>query len=178
MEPISSNITTIIGLGNPGPRYDYTRHNAGFMMVDSLAEKYNGTWQEKGNMAIAEIVIGDKKILLVKPLTFMNDSGDVMAALAKKGVKANNILVVHDELEKSFGKINFKVGGSHRGHNGLRSIISKIGPDFLRLRFGIGRPNDRSQVSDYVLDQFEQTPQEVAQQVNNAVEMIEQFLQK
>lgn len=177
MESISGkNIRAIIGLGNPGERFDFTRHNVGFMIVDALAQKYDGTWHQKGNMALAEIFIGDKKLLLVKPLTFMNESGAIMSALSKKGIAPSEILVVHDELEKPFGKINVKVGGSHRGHNGLRSIISAIGPDFLRLRFGIGRPENKADVSDYVLARFDQTPQEVASQVANAITMIENII--
>lgn len=173
MNNSDKKITTIVGLGNPGPRFNNTRHNAGFMVVDALADKYGGQWHEKGNMALAEIVVGDAKLFLVKPLTFMNDSGAILPALAKKGVTASAILVVHDELEKPFGTLAIKEGGSHRGHNGLRSIMAAIGPDFLRLRFGIGRPEDKSLVNDYVLGRFSEKKEDVAKQVDAAVKMIE-----
>jgi PTH1 family peptidyl-tRNA hydrolase len=169
-------ITAIIGLGNPGNRFNFTRHNAGFMVVDALADAHGGIWQEKGNMAVAEIEINNHDLMLVKPLTFMNNSGAIMAALAKRGIKADNILVVHDELEKPFGTLAIKAGGSHRGHNGLRSIIGSIGPDFLRLRFGIGRPEDKNRVGDYVLERFSEKKEDVQRQVDAAVRMIEELV--
>jgi len=167
------NITAIIGLGNPGPKYQHNRHNIGFRVVDALAEKYLGSWGVRDNMERAEIIINTHKVLLVKPQTFMNASGKVIPALLKKGIKPENILVVHDELEKPFGKLAFKVGGSHRGHNGLRSIISICGPDFARLRFGIGRPEHKEDVSGYVLHNFSEDLAEVEQLVDQAVNMIE-----
>jgi PTH1 family peptidyl-tRNA hydrolase len=173
----NNEITTIIGLGNPGSRFATTRHNIGFMVVDALANKYQGIWQEKENMATAPIMVGDKKIMLIKPLTFMNLSGQIFPLLQKKGVKAENILVVHDELEKPFGYVGFRLGGSHRGHNGLRSIIEYIGPDFLRLRFGIGRPADKAEVNDYVISRFNQDQQAIAQQIASAVQLIEEKVQ-
>ncbi len=170
-------ITVIMGLGNPGPRFNFTRHNSGFMIVDALADKYHGNWQYKGDMEYCEIMIGDKKIMLVKPQTYMNESGKVIPALQKKGIKAENILVVHDELEKPFGAIVFKQGGSHRGHNGLRSLISVAGPDFLRLRFGVDRPENKEDVPDYVLHKFSQDPADVALAVDKAVVMIEKLFE-
>lgn len=169
-------ITTIIGLGNPGSRFDFTHHNSGFMIVDTLADKYGGIWQERETMAIAPIMIGDKKIVLIKPLTFMNLSGSIFSSLQKKGITTDTIVVVHDELEKPFGSISFRHGGSHRGHNGIRSIIEAIGPNFLRLRFGIGRPENKAEVSDYVLTRFSQDPQDVAQAIDVAVKMIEDLV--
>jgi PTH1 family peptidyl-tRNA hydrolase len=174
MHNTPKEITAIVGLGNPGPRFERTHHNIGFMIVDALADKYHGSWQEKDKMAIAPITIGDKKLLLIKPLTFMNLSGTIFPALQKKGIKAENIIVVHDELEKPFGYVGFRQGGSHRGHNGLRSIIEFIGPDFLRLRFGIGRPAEKVEVNDYVISQFKQDPQAIAQQIATAVQLIEE----
>ena len=117
------NIKVIIGLGNPGTKYQRTRHNIGFLILDALAEKYNASWHTKDNREVAEIEINGKKIILIKPQTFMNSSGKIIPSLLKQGVKPENILVVHDELEKPFGKVELKIGGSHRGHNGLRSII-------------------------------------------------------
>jgi peptidyl-tRNA hydrolase, PTH1 family len=135
-----NNIKIIIGLGNPGKQYHHNRHNIGFLILDALAEKHNAAWQKKTDRETAEIEVDGEKILLVKPQTFMNNSGKVVPSLLKQGIKAENLLVVHDELEKPFGKIELKTGGSHKGHNGLRSIIEFCGADFHRLRFGIGRP--------------------------------------
>ena len=175
-EITSLPITVIIGLGNPGQRYYYTRHSIGFRIVDELARKYGGVWKNKKEMEIAEVLIDGKRIRLIKPEMFMNDSGKVIPFLQKRGVKSENILVVHDELEKPFGTLAFKIGGSHRGHNGLRSIIAVCGPDFARLRFGIGRPESRDEVGDYVLQNFAQDSEAVEQGIDQAVTMIEQSL--
>lgn len=168
-----SEIKAIIGLGNPGPRFTFTRHNAGFLVLDALADRYFGTWQEKGPMQVCEIQINGRKLTLVKPQTFMNDSGKVMPLLAKQGIKPEHIVVVHDELEKPFGSLAIKEGGSHRGHNGLRSIIAHSGPDFKRLRFGIGRPERKEDVSNYVLQRFDAPESAVYEQIDEAVAMIE-----
>jgi len=171
-------ITVIIGLGNPGQQYYYTRHSIGFRVLDELASKYSGVWESKKNMKIVKIVIHGKQIVLVKPETFMNDSGKVIPFLQQQGIKPENILVVHDELEKPFSALAFKIGGSHRGHNGLRSIISVCGPDFARLRFGIGRPESKNEVGSYVLQNFVHDLKEVEQGVGQAVTMIEQLFEK
>lgn len=171
-----NEIKAVIGLGNPGPRFSFTRHNAGFLVLDALAERYYGTWKEKGPMEIADITIADKRLVLVKPQTFMNESGKVIPLLSKQGIKPENILVVHDELEKPFGTLALKEGGSHRGHNGLRSIIAASGPDFQRLRFGIGRPEEKEDVSNYVLQKFDVPESQVHEQVDQAVDMIERAL--
>ncbi len=99
------NIKAIIGLGNPGNRYYATRHNIGFRIVDALCTKYGGNWKAQDSMEVAHVVIGDKKILLIKPQTYMNESGRIIPALTKQGIKAENIVVVHDELELPFGSI-------------------------------------------------------------------------
>ena len=153
-------IKAIIGLGNPGPRFVKHRHNIGFRVVDALVDRCGGSWKETGNMLLAQIEINGKPVLVIKPNTFMNSSGEVFPYLAKKGIKAENILVVHDELEKPFGSMAFKLGGSHRGHNGLRSLIDAAGADFARLRFGIGRPERKEDVPEYVLSNFDQDEQE------------------
>ncbi len=176
-EKIENSIRAIIGLGNPGPRFAFTRHNAGFLVIDELADRYHGSWQEKDNFTCAEIVMGDKKIILVKPLTFMNESGRVIPFLQKKGIKPEETLVIHDELEKPLGKLAIKRGGSHRGHNGLRSIITAYGLEFLRLRFGIGRPERKEDVPDYVLAPFDVPRNEVLEKVNEAVAMIENLFE-
>ena len=170
-------IKAIIGLGNPGPKFYNHRHNIGFRVLDALAKKYDASWQKKNNMELAEINVDDKNILLIKPQTFMNSSGQVIPFLQKKGIKPENILVVHDELEKPFGKLIIKQGGSARGHNGLRSLIAVCGPEFYRLRFGIGRPAEKAEVPDYVLSNFDQEATEVETHIEQVVQMIQEFLQ-
>lgn len=166
----------IIGLGNPGKQYHYNRHNIGFLVLDALAEKHNASWHKKGDYEYAEIEINGEKIILVKPQTFMNSSGKIIPGLLKQGIKAENLLVVHDELEKPFGVIQFRTGGSHRGHNGLRSIMQFCGPDFMRLRFGVGRPEKKEEVAQYVLSNFDTRSEELENLINNAVDMIEKEL--
>ena len=147
-------IKAIIGLGNPGNKFFHTRHNIGFRILDAIAGRLHVSWGSNDLMDYAETFMGDTgKIILIKPKTFMNSSGKVIPFLTKKGIKPEEILVVHDELEKPFGNIGIKLGGSAKGHNGLRSIIGVIGKDFWRARFGIGRPENQD-VSDYVLDRF------------------------
>ncbi len=166
------SIKAIIGLGNPGAKYHHNRHNIGFLVLDALAEKYNSGWQKKTDQEVAECIINGQKIILIKPQTFMNSSGKIIPSLAKQGIKAENILVVHDELEKPFASLAIKTGGSHRGHNGLRSIIEACGAEFHRLRFGIGRPENKEDVPDYVLSNFSKN--EIIQPIiDQAIEMIE-----
>jgi len=173
------SIKAIIGLGNPGQSYYQQRHSIGFRVLDELARKCDVTWQTKGNLVYAEITSASgAKVILVKPLTFMNSSGQVMPFLQKQGVAADTLLVVHDELELPFGKLAFKTGGSAKGHNGLKSIIVACGAEFHRLRFGIGRPVDREQVPDYVLKPFSEKSDEVDRLIDEAVVMIEELLAK
>lgn len=173
-EPLNV-IKAIIGLGNPGPRFYYTRHSIGFRVVDLLAERYQGTWHNRDEMEIAEIEIRENKIILIKPQTFMNASGRVIPFLQKKGIKPEQILVVHDDLEKPFGSLSIKMGGSARGHNGVKSIIDVLGPDFLRLRFGIGRPAERDEVPNYVLQKFDESSDELINFIEQAAVLIEQL---
>jgi PTH1 family peptidyl-tRNA hydrolase len=168
-------IKIIIGLGNPGTKYHYNRHNIGFLVLDALADKYLASWQKKQNYEAAEIEMNGEKILLIKPQTFMNDSGKVIPSLLKQDLTANNLLVVHDELEKSFGKVEFKTGGSHRGHNGLRSIIAACGAEFHRLRCGIGRPENKEDVPDYVLSNFSKN-ENIDPVIEQAIEIIEKMI--
>ncbi len=169
-------IKAIIGLGNPGPRYYKTRHSIGFRILDELAHRYALSWHDKENMEYTELFINNQKIWLIKPQTFMNTSGKVIPFLLKKGIKAENILVVHDELELPFSNLKFKVSGSHKGHNGLKSIIGVCGPDFMRLRFGIGRPERKEDVGTYVLQLFDESENDVLLNVNKATDMIEELL--
>jgi len=166
-------IKAIIGLGNPGNNYYHNRHNIGFRVVDALADKYQGNWRKNQDMEIAEISLDGAQVLLIKPQIFMNSSGKVVPYLLKKGIKADNILVVHDELELPFGQIKMKKGGSAKGHNGLKSIIGVCGDSFERLRIGIGRPEQREHVPDYVLQNFTEAANTINVIIEKAVEMIE-----
>jgi PTH1 family peptidyl-tRNA hydrolase len=151
---MASGISLIAGLGNPGPRYADTRHNAGFWFVDALAVRHSCSWQStprfKGE--VAEVVINGQRIRLIKPLDFMNNSGSSVAAISSYyRIEPAQMLVVHDELDLSPGKLKLKQGGGAAGHNGLRDISRLIGPDYLRLRLGIGHPGQQKEVVNYVL---------------------------
>ena len=168
----------LIGLGNPDTKFMDTRHNAGFKVVDAVVASYGGHWQSSQNKQVSTIRINDYPVLVVKPLTYMNNSGDVVPFLKMKGIGPQDILVVHDELEKPPGKSSFKMGGSARGHNGLKSLIERWGPpEFARFRFGIGRPEFKEQVPQYVLQRFDD-PEKVEQQIYDAVTLIEQLYMK
>ncbi len=148
-------LKVIVGLGNPGQQYARTRHNAGFWFVDELALRFTQAWQneKKFKAQIAQIICAGQKVILVKPDTFMNLSGLSVAELVNYyQLKPESILVVHDELDLLPGQGRLKVGGGHAGHNGLRDIIAKLGENgFNRLRLGIGRPQGKMAVADYVL---------------------------
>lgn len=163
----------ILGLGNPGSKFENTRHNIGFKVLDTLAQKYGAEFKEQGDMELARLFIYEKPVLLIKPQTFMNNSGAVMPYLRKQGIEPDDILVVHDELEMPFGKIAIRLGGSARGHNGLRSIIAACGEKFYRLRFGIGRPERKEDVGNFVLQKFNENPAELAQYIDQSVQLIE-----
>jgi PTH1 family peptidyl-tRNA hydrolase len=150
----------IIGLGNPGSRFTYTRHNIGFLYVEYVARSFGAVWKSGPQCEIATITHGDHQILLVKPQTLMNNSGAVWGFLAKKGIKPEQLIVVHDELEKKVGTFQVRLGGSARGHNGLRSLIAACGEQFWRIRLGVDRPADKNTVADYVLEKFPHEQQE------------------
>jgi peptidyl-tRNA hydrolase, PTH1 family len=144
------------GLGNPGPRYEKNRHNIGYMAVDAIADAHAfSPWRGKFSGQISEGRLGLEKILLLKPGTFMNLSGDaVQAAMAFYKLVPEDLTVFHDELDLSPGRVRVKTGGGHAGHNGLRSITTHVGPDFHRIRLGIGHPGNKNLVSNYVLGDF------------------------
>lgn len=167
-------IKVIVGLGNPGPKFENTRHNVGFAIIDKLAENNNLSWQQKDNYLEADF----NGMMLIKPLTFMNLSGQALTQLHKKGILPEEILVIHDELELPFGQIKIKKGGSHKGHNGLRSIIEKIGPDFYRLRFGISKPTNRDDVPNYVLEKFNSSEKvQIPELIEKSISNISNLLQ-
>jgi PTH1 family peptidyl-tRNA hydrolase len=150
----------VVGLGNPGRDYRKTRHNAGFMVVDEVARRHQLTWTP-GPAQLAESFVvkrfGETPLLLAKPLTFMNRSGDVVAGLARYfDVPASELLVVVDEVALPLGRLRVRRSGSAGGHNGLKSIIERLGTDqFPRLRVGVGRGDARRDLADHVLSKFE-----------------------
>jgi PTH1 family peptidyl-tRNA hydrolase len=144
----------IIGLGNPGSQYELTRHNAGFRVVDRLAAQQGWTWERRGRAMLANGNIGSEKVVLIKPLTYMNNSGEVVGELVRwYKVQPEDILVVYDELDLPVGKIRLQSHRSAGGHNGLGSVIQHLHTNqFPRLRIGIGRPsNNHIETTDYVL---------------------------
>jgi len=147
----------VVGLGNPGPDYSDTRHNVGFGVVELLAGRAGGRFSKhRTNADVLEGRLTGRRVVLAKPRTYMNVSGGPVAGLAKYfSVPAEDVLVVHDDLDLAFGVIRLKRGGGEGGHNGLRSISSSIGTrDYLRVRFGIGRPPGRQDPADFVLKRF------------------------
>jgi PTH1 family peptidyl-tRNA hydrolase len=159
------NIKLVLGLGNPGFKYSLTRHNIGFEILDAVAEKLAFGFQRKEQFALGAFVASSaRQVRFVKPQTFMNNSGQVLPYFLKGGVMANQILVIHDELEKPLSNLALKFSGSARGHNGLKSIIDMVGKDFWRLQFGVGRPVDKTAVADFVLAKFLPTEAGLMQQ--------------
>ncbi len=145
-----------VGLGNPGAKYARNRHNIGFMAVEAIADAHGfGPWRSRFKGVVAEGRLGSEKVLLLKPETYMNLSGEaVQAALAFYKLAPADLVVFHDELDLAPGKVRVKTGGGTAGHNGLRSIGGQIGPDFMRVRLGIGHPGDKARVTGYVLGDF------------------------
>jgi PTH1 family peptidyl-tRNA hydrolase len=145
-----------VGLGNPGAKYAGNRHNIGFMALDRIAADHGfGPWRKAFKGLLAEGRLGDEKLLLLKPETFMNLSGEaVQAALAFHKLTLADVTVFHDELDLAPGKMRLKQGGGHAGHNGLRSIHAHLGADYGRVRLGIGHPGHKDAVAHYVLHDF------------------------
>jgi PTH1 family peptidyl-tRNA hydrolase len=149
-----ADIRLIVGLGNPGANYHSTRHNAGFWLLDEIAREYSTSLRGETRFHgdAGKIHVANKDIHLLKPSTFMNRSGQAVAALSRYfKIDVEQILVLHDELDLEPGDNRLKKSGGHGGHNGLRDIINHVGKDFFRLRIGIGHPGDRNQVVNYVL---------------------------
>jgi peptidyl-tRNA hydrolase, PTH1 family len=149
-------VKLFVGLGNPGAQYARNRHNIGFLAADAIAARHGfGPWRSKFQGEIAEGRLGTEKVLLLKPGTFMNLSGDSVRAAAQfYKVAPEDIVAFHDELDLAPGRVRVKTGGGHAGHNGLRSIAAHLGPDFVRVRLGIGHPGDKRRVTAYVLGDF------------------------
>lgn len=148
-----------VGLGNPGAKYASNRHNIGFMAMDRLAADHGvAPWRARFRGEMTEARFGSERVLLLKPMTFMNLSGESVAeALRFFKLETDALIVFHDELDLAPGRLKWKQGGGHAGHNGLRSIHQHLGPDYARVRIGIGHPGDKRLVSNYVLHDFAKT---------------------
>jgi PTH1 family peptidyl-tRNA hydrolase len=168
----------VAGLGNPGREYARNRHNAGHMVVDELARRHGGSWRSKFSAELSELRLGDARVALLKPMTYMNESGrSVGAALRFFKLPPDRLLVVHDEGDFDLGRLQARLGGGLAGHNGLRSVAQALGTqDFLRLRIGVGRPErgDRRPLADYVLSDFapEDDAEEIVARAADAVELV------
>jgi len=175
-------VKLVVGLGNPGEKYRFTKHNVGWMVLDSLSERLGVKFSEsKFKGEISEVRIDNEKVLLLKPTTYMNLSGESVFQVCRFfKIKPEEILVVLDDLDLPVGKIRLRLKGGSGGHKGLESIRRYLGTsDFPRLRVGIGRPEQREQVVDYVLSPFKEDDLEKVQaSIERAVDCIERILSK
>jgi PTH1 family peptidyl-tRNA hydrolase len=168
----------VVGLGNPGPKYALTRHNIGFLTVDLWAEGYGvRNWKEEHRAHTTRLEVGDQTVLLAKPMTFMNLSGEsVQALLHFYKIPIENLIVAHDEIEIPFQALRFHKNRGHAGHNGVKSITEKLGTaDYTRLKLGVGRPpHPEMKVSDYVLQKFSEEEQRgLSDMLNRAGDALE-----
>jgi peptidyl-tRNA hydrolase, PTH1 family len=166
-DPEAGPTVVVVGLGNPGRSYERSRHNAGYLVADELARRHGGYWRAKRKAEAAPVSLGLRDATLLKPTTFMNNSG---AALA--GYGAEGLIVVHDDLDLEAGTVRVKVGGGAGGHRGLRSIIQRLGDDFIRVRIGIGRPPIGVTVTDYVLGRMDAATRYAIPRAADAVEAV------
>jgi len=158
-EEVGASVDLLVaGLGNPGSEHARDRHNVGWMVVDELARRHQGSFRGKFRGRLADVRVGDAKLVLLKPETYMNESGaSIQAASSFYKLPPEQVLVVHDDVDLVIGRLQARTGGGLAGHNGLRSIAQRLGSqDFLRLRIGVGRPGrgDPRPVADYVLSGF------------------------
>jgi PTH1 family peptidyl-tRNA hydrolase len=146
----------LVGLGNPGPKYAGNRHNIGFMAVDEIVRRHGfSAWRKRFQGEVSEGSFGAEKVLVLKPMTYMNESGrSVGEAMRFYGIDPADVIVFYDELDLEPGKLRVKLGGGAAGHNGIRSMIAHAGPHFQRVRLGIGHPGDRNMVQPHVLSDF------------------------
>ena len=167
-----------VGLGNPTPNSENNRHNVGFRIIDSINKKFNLSKQKpkfKGLLTTGNI--GNEKVYAIKPLTFMNNSGICIRELIEYfKIEAEDVIVFHDDLDVEFGKIKAKFGGSSAGHNGIASIDKFIGKDYSRVRIGIGKPNRNIEVSDYVLQNFNEDEsfgiEKILKNINDSISIL------
>ncbi len=146
----------LVGLGNPGPKYERNRHNLGFLAVDEIVRRHSfSPFKARFQSLVAEGNLGGEKVLAMKPTTFMNESGRAVGeAMRYYKLDPDDVVIIHDELDLAAGKVRAKQGGGHAGHNGLRSIDAHIGKDYHRLRVGVGHPGDKERVHGHVLSDF------------------------
>lgn len=184
---MASRIELIVGLGNPGSKYESTRHNVGFWFVDALAQSKGVKLRHENKFhgEVGKLDLAGNAVWLLKPMTFMNNSGQAVAALAQfYKIPPQQILVVHDELDIPSGALRVKQGGGHGGHNGLRDIVDRLGSkDFVRLRMGIGHPGVSRDVTNYVLgkptaDERTELEQAIDAALNQLPQLIDGELQK
>jgi peptidyl-tRNA hydrolase, PTH1 family len=161
----------VVGLGNPGSGYSGNRHNIGFMAADAIVRRHGlGRFRNKFHGEIAEGLVAGRRVLVLKPLTYMNDSGrSVLSAATFHKIRPEDILVLHDEIDLAAGKVRVKCGGGHAGHNGLRSIHAHMGPDFRRVRLGVGHPGDKDRVKSHVLRNFAKADDEWLEKLLSAI---------
>ena len=157
----------VVGLGNPGRSYERTRHNAGYLVADELAKRHAGSWRKRKKTEAAIFSLGSTNATLLKPTTYMNNSGSAVS-----DYRPEDLIVVHDDLDLESGTVRVKVGGGAGGHNGLRSIIGRLGNDFVRVRIGIGRPPAGVGVTDYVLSRMDSVVKEALPTAADAVEFL------
>lgn len=156
-----------VGLGNPGSQYEKNRHNVGFMAVSRIVENHNfSPWKNKFQGSISNGLLRNQKIIILKPNTFMNLSGQSVGEVIRfYKIPSSKVIVFHDEIDFPLGKLKFKSGGGHAGHNGLRSISEHIGSDYIRIRIGVGHPGNKNAVANYVLGNFSKVEQETITQI-------------
>ena len=176
-----STLRMITGLGNPDAKYERTLHNAGFWFVDELARRYSGAfrYEKKFDAECCKVGIDGNDIWLVKPQSYMNHSGGpVRAALDYYRATSAELLVAHDEIDLPPGTVRLKQGGGHGGHNGIRDVIRHCGPDFLRLRIGVGHPGEKDRVTGYVLKRgSSEVETAVEKNIDEAIDALRVLLQ-
>jgi len=185
---MSTEIDLIVGLGNPGPEYQTTRHNAGFWFADLLAREHGGRFASERKLKgeAAEIRVSGRRIRLLKPTTYMNESGEaVQAAVSYYKIPIERVLVAYDELDLPPGRVQLKFDGSSAGHNGIGSVIEHVGTKFWRLRFGVGHPRDRAtasgrrEVIDHVLERASATDEvQILEAIGEAVKLVAVIVEK
>ncbi len=172
----------VVGLGNPGAEHEASRHNVGFRVVEALAGRAGATLRRRRHSSLfARVVLDAEELLLVKPLTFMNDSGSSVSAWQRAlGLTPHQIVVIHDDLDLPASRLRIKAGGAHGGHRGVRSIIEAIGSrDFLRIKVGIGRPRQGRGPVEHVLGPFDEAErEEIDAAVKRAADAVEVLLQE
>lgn len=171
----------VAGLGNPGKEYQGTRHNVGFMAADEIYRRFAfGEYKSKFQALIADGQIAEERVLLVKPQTFMNLSGNAIVEVCKfYKILPAQVIIIHDDMDLPVGALKTKIGGGTAGHNGLKSITAAIGSDYGRIRVGVGRPVDKSQVADWVLSRFSKQDEEKIHKVLDLItENIETYIKK